>query len=895
MNATAIATIRPWLPQLDPVPMQRVRLLLLVASCLIASVVPAIAAAGLSSTARFDIPAQPLQSAVVQFTQQAGIQITSAGDTLRDRRSTPVSGQLTAEAALTQLLSGTALDWRAVDANTVVIYLSAPTTAAPETAAEIVAHDRASAIARIDKMSVESNPLEVVVVTARKREESLQSVPLSMQAMSRKELTKRRVVGLRDLSGALPGINLAVGDPGKANVSIRGITSVTATPTTGFYLDDVAISGRQAYNGQSEPSMLDLQRVELLRGPQGTLYGAGAMGGAVKFVSNRPDAATSTLDVTGGTAAVDSGELGYDAAVVANVPLIDDVLALRMAGSYSYEGGYVDRIADGRGLLTNVAGGEFQSFNETTRNNVNSQRRSAGRVALGFEPDDSWSVLLDLRYQEFQAPGPGSYWPNLRRFEQSTVVSEPSDDSMALPMLTVTKRFGALELTSITSYLKRKRNETLDYTFYVGSLAPEWADRPSYIVIPTRSRSSQQELRLSSADPDARTQFVAGAYWQHEDFSYDQTVVTVGSGVTSSGVANDVVYYKDFGTRVRQLALFGDLTWSWTDRIDLVLGGRGFRIETDLRQSQDGFFSDGASQLRGATKESGFTPKLQVTTKLDQDHLLYALVSKGFRQGDVNPPIPLALCEAELAALGYTTPPASIDSDSLWNYEIGTKNAFADRDVMLNFSGYFLDWKDIQQSVVMPSCGFGFSANVAAAEVKGAELEMRWAPLRGLTLSAAATYNDARITQSAPGVQARVGDRVQIAPKWAANGSVEYTFNLFDRWPLYARADYQWRDSQTQNFVDTMIVDADPHTGVDFAEPRAAPNPGHLQQSYRQLNLSLGFDAGDWSLQFFVDNVTNERPILGLTNVASGWLQTNAYSLRPRTVGLSATKRLRLR
>jgi outer membrane receptor protein involved in Fe transport len=346
---------------------------------------------------------------------------------------------------------------------------------------------------------------------------------------------------------------------------------------------------------------------------------------------------------------------------------------------------------------------------------------------------------------------------------------------------------------------------------------------------------------------------------------------------------------------VKQWAIFGDLTWSLMDRIDLVVGGRGFRVETDLRQSQDGFFSDGASQLRGATEESGFTPKFQVTAKLDQDHLLYALVSKGFRQGDVNPPVPLALCEAELAALGYTTPPASIHSDSLWNYEVGTKNTFADRNVVLNVSGYFLDWKDIQQSVIMPSCGFGFSANVAAAEVKGAELEMRWAPWRGLTLSAAATYNDARITQSAPGVQARVGDPVQIAPKWGANGSIEYTFNLLDRWPLYARADYQWHDSQTQNFVDTMTVDADPFTGEDFGEQRAVLNPGHIQQSYRQLNLSLGLDAADWSLRFFVDNVTNERPILGLTNVASGWLQTTAYSLRPRTAGLSVTRRFQLR
>jgi outer membrane receptor protein involved in Fe transport len=743
--------------------------------------------------------------------------------------------------------------------------------------------------------SLDTAVLEEIVVSARKREESLQSVPLSVQAMSGDELARRGVVSLNELASALPGINLSSPNPGKASVSIRGVTSGTATPTTGFYLDDVAISGRQQFNGQSEPELLDIQRVEALRGPQGTLYGAGAMGGAIKFVSNRPDASRSTVDITAGTGSVEGGEQSYNGAVVANLPLVDDVLALRLAGSYAYEGGFIDRIARGTGLSVNLPGGEFQSFNETTRRDVNSHRRSAGRVALGFEPDDSWSVLLDLRYQKFESPGFESYWVNLPRFQQSTAVAEPNEDSMALPMLTVTKRFDSVELTSITSYLERKREEILDYTFYIGSLIPDWAGRPSYSVIPTRTQTTQQEFRLSSSDPNARLQFVVGAYWQREDLSYDHTSVTVGSGVTSPRVPEDVVYFRNFDTGMKQMAIFGDLTWSLTDRIDLVLGGRGFRIENDINQHEDGLFNGGSeSQLIGDTKDSGFTPKLQLTGKLDEDHLVYTLAAKGFRQGDVNAPVPVSLCDADLNELGYATTPRAIKSDSLWNYEIGTKNTFADRSVMLNVAAYFLDWKDIQQSVVLPSCGFGFSANVGAAEVRGAEIEMRWSPLRGLTFAAAGAYSDAKITEEAAGVQAEAGDRVQLSPKWVVNGSVEYAFDAPNGWPLFARADYQWHDSQTQNFVDTITVDADPFTGEDFGEARTIANPGSVQGSYRKLNLSLGLDQQDWSIRLYVDNVTNERPILGLSNVASGGLLTSADAWRPRTIGVSATKRLSL-
>ncbi len=287
------------------------------------------------------------------------------------------------------------------------------------------------------------------------------------------------------------------------------------------------------------------------------------------------------------------------------------------------------------------------------------------------------------------------------------------------------------------------------------------------------------------------------------------------------------------------------------------------------------------------TSETGFTPKIEVTGKFDHDHLVYALADKGFRPGGVNATVPSTLCATDLAALGLTSAPTSYRSDSLWNYEIGTKNTFPEQHLLLNGALFYLDWKNIQQTVNLPTCGFSFTGNVGAAAVKGAEFDARWTPVTGFTISAAGTYADAYITESSPGTEGQVGDPVLISPKWVLNGSLENKFNVLSGWPSFARVDYQWHGSQTQNFIQTITTNANPYTGVSFGGPRTIENPGYLQPSYDQVNASVGVKSPRWSARFFIDNVTNERQLLNLTNVNSGGLQTTAYTLTPRTIGIS--------
>ena len=733
-----------------------------------------------------------------------------------------------------------------------------------------------------------------IVVTARKRAESIQTVPASIQALSSEEIARLGVTSLNDLATAIPGINLSTYQPGMAVISMRGVSSSSPSPTVGFYLDDVAISSRMSdsttFSGQSVPAMLDVERVEVLKGPQGTLYGASSMGGAIKFVSTQPSKDGLSVDVSGDTAAMAGGAESYSGQFIANIPLIDNTLALRIGSLYDFQGGFVDRVPRGLALNTASPNGQFLSFNSTYDSNVNSHQTVATRIALGFWPNDSLSVVLDLRYQELRSPDLDSFWPNLPKFQQSDVLPQPISDVLAVPMLTIVKHMGALDLTSVTAEVDRRRYQTFDYTFWSGALVPAWANLPSESVDLTPIKTLSQEIRVATANPAARTQIVAGVYWQRERMDWLQNIYSYGSGVSSPGVPENETYVGSFDSVVKQAAAFADITYSVTDAIDLIAGGREFHFQEYFNPTQNGYFNGGFSTAQSSSSESGFTPKFEVTGKLSRDHLIYALVDKGFRPGENNFPIPTSLCAGDLATLGLTSAPNSYKSDSLWNYEIGTKNTFPEQRATLNSSLFYLDWSNIQQTVVLPTCGFTYTANVGAAAVKGAEFEGRWSPASGLTLSASGTYADAYITKSAPGTQGQVGDPVEVSPKWVVNGSLEYNFNFLRAWPSFARVDYQWHGSQTQNFIRTITTDADPSTGASFGGQRTIANPAYLQQPYNQVNASMGIKFPSWSARIYVDNITDQQPLLNLTNFASGGLQTTAYTLTPRTIGVSLSK-----
>jgi iron complex outermembrane recepter protein len=835
----------------------------------------------------FNILSADPPSAIRTFGAQAHIQILASADELKGKQFNPVIGRISTEEALNDLLAGSGLEHRYVGDRAVALTSDGPDKGAisPGSPGDVTSSVGASVGSSMDAKSAERSPdaLEEIVVTASKRDEKIQSVAGSIVALSGQDLAKRGVVDLRDLATAVPGINLSSYEPDHANISIRGVTTSSPSPTVAFYVDDVPVSSRNIQaSGQAEPPLFDTQRVEVLKGPQGTLYGASAMGGAIKFVSNPADPNQEEFLTTAGVGTTQGGAISYEGSQVVNLPLVPSVLAVRIGAAYSQQGGFVDRVPNGAATLTGFPDSLIQSFNSQAQDNVNTYKTVGLRASLAYTPNDSFSARLDTYYQERHSADTGEFWPNLPRFEESNVVAEPSRTRLALPVLTLKYNLGPVDLTSITGYVSRASWLTLDSTFVLGSIVPAFALLPSPNSIDIQTSSLTQELRLSNSNPDARLKFVTGIYLQRENYADQQEVLTLGSGAGLPGMPVDATDTGSEDTLTKQGALFGEATVAVTDKLDATLGGRLYRIAQSDEQGGNGFFNGGMTASSSRDSETGFDPKLEVSYKFTSDNLVYVLADKGFRPGGGNQTIPASECAADLATLGLSTAPTTYKSDSLWNYEIGSKNTVGDGRAIINASAFYIDWQNIQQTVVLPTCGFRYFTNVGAAAVKGGELEIRVAPLHGLLIGASGTYSNAYITKATPSTEGAVGDPVQDAPKFVGNANVEYQFPLIRNGSGFARADYQWHGSQTSQFTRTTISDADPYTAAPYGGIRTITDPAYLQTSYKQLNFSVGVVYRSWTSRLYCDNVSNSHPLL-----AVGDDPTSAYTLRPRTIGIT--------
>jgi iron complex outermembrane recepter protein len=849
------------------------------------------AAASLPAAAQeihtFNVESPDPARAIRAFGTQAHIQILASADDLKGKQFNPVIGKISTEEALDDLLAGSGLDHRYVGDRAVALTSDGPgkgatTLNSPSNDPSPVRGFGGDSTDAKDRER-SSDALEEIIVTASKRDEKIQSVAGSIVALSGQDLAKRGVVDLRDLATAVPGINLSSYEPDQANISIRGITTGSPSPTVAFYVDDVPVSARNIQaSGQAEPPLFDTQRVEVLKGPQGTLYGASAMGGAIKFVSNPANPNAEEFLTTAGVGTTQGGAISYEGSQVANLPLIPSVLAMRVGAAYSQQGGFVDRVANGPGTLTGFPDSLFQSFNTQVEDNVNTYKTVGLRASLAYTPNDSFSARLDNYYQERHSAGTGQFWPNLPSFEQSNVVAAPSRTRLAFPVLTLKYNLGPVDLTSITGYVSRESWLTLDSTFVLGTIVPAFALLPSPNFLDITTSSLTQELRLSNSNPDARLKFVTGVYLQRENFADQQNVFTLGSGAGLPGMPADETDTGSEDTLTKQVALFGEATFAITDKLDATLGGRLYRIAQSDEQDGNGFFNGGLTASSSKDSETGFDPKLEFSYKFTSDHLVYALADKGFRPGGGNQTIPASECAADLSTLGLSTAPTTYKSDSLWNYEIGSKNTIGDGRAIVNASVFYIDWKNIQQTVVLPTCGFRYFTNVGAAAVKGGELEVRLSPLHGLLIGASGTYSNAYITKATPSTEGAVGDPVQDAPKLVANANVEYQFPLIRNGSGFARVDYQWHGSQTGQFDRTTISNADPYTGAPYGGVRTIADPAYLQASYSQLNFSVGVTYRSWTSRLYCDNVSNSHPLLSV-----GDDPTSAYTLRPRTIGIT--------
>jgi len=775
--------------------------------------------------------------------------------------------------------------------------------------------------------------LEEVVVTATKRTENLSKVPISISAYTQEAMDQRDIKTITDIVAQTPGLNL--GDQGSNGVgdriSIRGIDSNTGAGTTGVYIDDTPIQARSNpvnLGGTVFPEVFDLERVEVLRGPQGTLFGAGAEGGVVRFITPAPSLSKDSVYAKAELAATQDGALSYELGGAFGGPLIDGVLGIRLSGFGKYDGGWVDRTAWETG----------QTFD-----NINWGDGGGARVALLWQPFEGLKITPSLLYQGSHQNDTPDYWqelsnPSAAHFVSGYQLRQPSTEHFTVPSLKIESDLGAVQLTSITSYFYRSETNVSDVTNYdiAGALGAVGANGennffPSLqsgalitdaFVGATVQNIFTQELRLQNSDRGARLRWVAGLFFQNsrlEDsqlapnsqllnlwnqqqpgafsgYYYDNNCVA-----DCSGLLNGLYEYTGLEhSRDLQISAFGSVDWSITKQLIVNAGLRVEHTVADFVAAEDGPVNDGVSSSGGNASGNPVTPKLGLSFQQDEDTLYYGSIAKGYRPGGGNSHVPPS-CGADEAAIGLTQAPLSYGPDSTWSYELGNKRRFADGRISVDASVFYIDWRAIQWYYFFPDCGYGLVFNLGNARSEGFDLELDGKITPQLLGTVSVGYTDANfkdtvVLDNTPG-DPRFGTQVVAAGQtlgqapWTIYTSLEYQFRLGEGGGYYLRAIDDFRSSNGGPFLYQNQNSA-------VYDPNLRPNP-----STNQLDLRGGRHFDGWDLSLFINNLLDATPVTELNHYATG-LDNNpndpnyggqvsspiyaAAGVRPRTYGATA-------
>lgn len=728
----------------------------------------------------------------------------------------------------------------------------------------------------------ESSGLEEIIVTAQRRQEDVKEVPASISVLGGAALENGHIEDLEDITRAVPGISfLAGGGPGLDNIELRGISSTSGSATVGLYLDDVPITVSNLYNGAVQPRLFDLDRIEVLRGPQGTLFGASAMGGAIRFISNQPDLNDLSGSVNSQVSGTRRGGVNYDEQGVVNLPIIAGQSAVRIGVDFGEQSGYIDN---------------YTLADQLAKTGTNDDRWAVLRASAKVAVDDTL-VITPVLFGQWEKTGDTSVFdPSLGLYNQQKEVSEPSQDHILVGSLTINKEFAWGQLTAISSYFGQQFNRIEDGTYYnseyLGYLAdsdpPSGIQNQGYLIgqLPgpvftwTHNSVASQEIRLASLQAaDSKLSWVGGLFFSdyqvHRRFNayvdkFDQTFQSIygippqdsnvfaGSTFPSNSVGTD-------DTRVgeKQYAAFADMSYVPLPGLKATAGVRYSYAPTTFTDYQGGYFAGGAPPVSQGAKFYSTTPKFSLTYDATPETTLYATAAQGYRIGGSETYVPTNICANDLANLGLASAPRAFNSDSLWSYEGGVKGRFLGNTLSINADAYFVKWSNIQQTVNLPTCGFTITTNVGDAQSYGPELEVTYRPVRDLTLGLSTEYTHATLTNVRSSVGAAVGDHILNVPEWMATLRGEYSHQLVQDVKGFFRADYDWTGPSNGAFSP-----ADP----DYSRP-----------SYSVMNASVGIAFGSFEISLFGKNIFDDTKIIQRPSLL---FVEEGYTVRPLTAGV---------
>jgi iron complex outermembrane recepter protein len=642
----------------------------------------------------------------------------------------------------------------------------------------------------------DADQIPEIVVTAQKRTESLQTVPVSITTFGAEALKDRAVESFIDYATSVPNLGFGASGDGAANSRTISIRGVSGDNTTGFYLDETPLPD------SLDPRIVDIDHIEVLRGPQGTLYGARSMGGTVRLLTNQPDTSNFTAGVhTGISSTEHTNAPNYVADGVINLPLIQDRLGLRVVGFFDREAGFFKRQ-----FPTTPGAVSLSTVDDVGRSVV-----QGGSLSLMLKVNDALTVTPRILHQETAyngfpfADGTATNFSPVNFIQSRTFnVPEGGSDRWTLYSLGVHYTLPLGELVSSTSYFDREiieredESEVVSLFFYTPAGLPPVESQITEIKPLHRF---VQEVRFASA-LQGPWQFVLGGYYSATNGQFTPGLYppTIVPGLTAlSGYPGNLFFYQNYPSSIREPAAFGELSYKATSKLKLTAGARWYEIKSSASGTEQGAaVGVVVTDTAGKLTEVGVNPKVQADYQINNDAMVYTTAAKGFRPGGIVPTVPSAAalgCPNQLAALGLTTQQThQYQSDSLWNYELGAKTAWFENRLTVNADVFYIDWKNIQQQILL-SCGFQFRTNAGAAKSEGGELEVHARPLHGLDISSGVGYQHAVITKAGAGGAAsplQPGDRVYQVPDWTANTAATYTSALNSRFNLINNLSYSY-------------------------------------------------------------------------------------------------------
>jgi iron complex outermembrane recepter protein len=764
--------------------------------------------------------------------------------------------------------------------------------------------------------------IERVVVTAQKRTSALQDVPFSVAAASEQQIRDSGSTNIVDLSRNFAGLTITDLGPGQSQAAIRGISAGQVVrdlvggvkESVGVYLDESAIS--QALF-TPDLDLFDLERFEVLRGPQGTLFGAGSSAGTVRYISKQPRLGQfEGVTEAGGYTGTDS-DFGGNLRGVVNLPL-GETTALRVVGYYNEMAGFIDSVYPGRRV----------------REDVNSGEKYGARISMLFQPSDTLSITPRIIYQQLETDG----YPRIDRYNilgnpftttqsavnpgergQVTQIPEGIDDELLLADLVVNVGFGGVTLTSVSSYTDRDVVVVRDSSQLTGSVSISLGGGPfppaaspaevrlnSALIDTTTLKTFSQEVRLASDGGDA-FEWLVGAFYQDIEREYGQNLQTPSYDqfLTSRGLPNstgfnapaDTPFFSQVPFTLKQFALFGEGTYRFSDQWSLTGGLRYYDFDEDRLLTFAGAFADvGYTREPGSTSSDGFSPRVIVAYEPNDDVLLTAQVARGFRLGGINDPLNVGVCTADDLATFSGQP--NFDDETVLNYEVGAKTLLADGRVTVNAAVFYSDIDDLQVIADAGSCSSRIVLN-AQAESMGAELELFARPSASWDLGLSATWVQAEITQTRltatgqPIAGIRDGNRLPTSPEFQASASATYS------WPFSATLEgFANFTVQHVGSSYTQLADQEPGVGCvgcagapgffPFGDPTISSFTFEPElPSYEIGNLRFGVKSDAWEAALFVNNVWDERALLSLDRERGFRARVGYLTNMPRTYGIS--------